>query len=237
MFSKIIKEYITHGSEETNLEYKGPMIWSKKAKKSKDRIPNLKIIRSILAMSNQPDGGVIVIGVKEKKNGEFTPVGMGKKSYDSFKYDLISNEIKNYCSPEVRFTLKRDVVKIKGKNRRFVVIQVSESKEFPVICTRYELYDKSKPPFSKNVLLRENAIYVRSKSPIGSREIASVHEWQELIFRIMDKSRRELLRRMPCADYILEEKGKKEHIKEKSRKTKKSVDSTRKFDAQLKGVK
>lgn len=231
MFSEVLKQYITRGNEETSLEYKGPMPWKTKVKEHKDKIPKVKIIQAILAMANHPNGGVVVVGVKEKKNGEFVPVGLSKRQYDSFKLDHISNEIKNYCSPPVQFKMTRNFMEIKGKKKRFVVFQVSESKEFPVICAQKFLYNKAKADYGDNILLRENAIYIRSRSPIGSREIQNIHEWQELIYRIMERSRRELLRRMPCAEYMQD--GKKEASTKKERETKK-VDS-KKFKDQLKG--
>lgn len=229
MFPQELQEYITHGREETHIEYKASMKWAKKCRRKEDKVANLKIAKAMLAMSNNPNGGVIVIGEKEKGNGEFRPIGVNKKNYDSFKYDDISRYVKAISSPQVQFKVTRDTMEIDGKERRFVVIQVLESSEFPVICIKMEKYDDLKDAYGGNLLLRENAIYIRSKAPIESREISSVQEWQELIYRIIEKSKRELLKRMPCFDYFRE--------KEKKRKIKKVVEKkilreTAKFERQ-----
>lgn len=223
MFTQELKEYITHGREETHIEYKASLRWTKKPKKRKDVIAIFKIAKAMLAMSNHPNGGVIVVGEKEKGNGEFKPTGMSKTNYDSFKYDDISRYVKGLSSPQVQFTITRGVMSIDEKDRRFVIIQVTESSEFPVICTKTERYDESRPADRKNIALRENTIYIRAKSPIESREISNVEEWRELIYRIMEKSKSELLRRMPCSKYI----------KDKEPAEKKAIESSPKFQKQL----
>lgn len=211
MFSKELTEYIMHGKEETYLEYKTSMKWTKRPRRAGDKIVNATIIRALLAMSNHPNGGVIVIGQREKDNGEFTPIGVGKAKHDSFKYDDMSRYIKARCAPQVQFKVDRNTATINGKLKRFVIIQVTESSEFPVIATKLIKRNDSEGAYPENILLRENAIYIRAKSPIESKEISTVQEWQELIYRIMEKSRKNLLKRMPCFEYI-----------EKSKQTKKS---------------
>lgn len=214
MFSQELREYITHGREESHIEYKASMKWIKKPRTNQDRAAIFKVVKAMLAMANNPNGGVIVIGEREKGNGEFAPTGVSKEVYDSYKYDDISRYIKGISDPQVQFKITRDEMEINKKKKRFIIIQVTESVEFPIICTRTELYDKSKPPYSDNVVLRENVIYIRTKAPIESREIANVQEWRELIYRIMEKSRKELLKRMPCFDYM-KEKARKETEKDK----------------------
>lgn len=231
MFPQELKEYITHGKEETYLEYKSTMKWARKPREKKDKIANIKIIKAMLAMSNNPYGGVVVIGEKEKDNGEFKPTGISKVNFDSFKYDDISRCIKEISSPQVQFKITRDTMKIDGKERRFVIIQITESSEFPVICLKTEKYDESRPSCGDNLLLRENVVYIRSKSPIESREISSTQEWQELIYRIVEKSKRGLLRRMPCSEYIEVKKTKVKKAKIVKAKIKSDI---KKFETQLK---
>lgn len=202
MFSQELKEYILHGKEETYLEYKGSLKWVKKPRKKIDIINKYTIVKAMLAMSNHPGGGVIVIGEKEKGNGEFRPIGIGKEAYDSFKYDDIARFIKNICSPQIQFKITRDSDVIDGKNLRFVIMQVSETLEIPLICTKLIKYNDSKPAYPDNILLRENAIYIRPKSPIESREISNEQEWRELIGRKMENSKKELLKKMPCFEYL-----------------------------------
>jgi len=231
MFLEEIIEYIIHGKEETYLEYKASIKWFKKPRKNKDKVANAKIIRTILAMANNQNGGVIVIGGKEKRNGEITPLGISKTNSDSFKYDDMSRYIRTICSPQVQFKITRDTLNVNGTIRRFVVIQVTESQEFPVVSTKLIRYNDAEAAYPDNVLLRQNAIYIRSKSPIESREISTMQEWQELIYRTMDKSKRELLKRMPCSEYIQEQQRKPLEIKVKDNI---KIEEQTKFEGQLK---
>jgi len=202
MFSQELTGYISHGKEETYLEYKSSMRWANKTKNKEDKITKYTIVKAMLAMSNHRDGGVVVIGEKEIGNGEFRPVGISKMNYDSFKYDDISRYLKGICQPQIEFKITRDKLSLNGKDTFFVIIQIAEAKETPVICTKTILYDDSNPALGNNVLLRENCIYIRPKSPIESREISSVQEWRDLISRILDNNREELLRRMPCSEFF-----------------------------------
>lgn len=228
MFSEELKEYITHGKEETHIEYKDSMRWSKKPEKNKDKIVIFKIIRAMLAMANHTNGGVIVIGEKEKGNGEFNPVGISKANSDSFKYDDISRYLKGISSMPIQFKIDRDTMSIDGRERRFVIIQIAESTEIPIICIKSEKYDETKQSYGDNIALRENAIYIRSKSPIESREISSVAEWKDLIDRVIEKSRKEQLKKMPCYEFI-RDKGKKEELV-----TQKKTETSPEFQKQLK---
>jgi len=218
MLEQILQGYITHGREETYLEYKSSRKWFTKQPKDKHKVSNLEIVKAMLAMSNHLSGGVIVIGEKEKGNGEFKPTGVNKVNSDSFKYDDISRYLKGFSNPQLQFKVTRDAMEINGKKKKFVVIQVTESLEFPVICTKAAKYNNSQGFHSDNILLRENAIYIRSKSPIESREISSVQEWRELIYITMKRSERELLKKMPCFEYLDEKKKKKPEEKELIRK-------------------
>lgn len=228
MFSEELKEYITHGKEEIHIEYKDSMRWPRKPKNNKDKIVVFKIIRAMLAMANHANGGVMVIGEREKGNGEFSPIGTSKVNSDSFKYDDISRYLKGLSSAPIQFKIDRDTMSIGGKERRFVVIQVAESIELPIICIRSEKYDEARPFCGDNIALRENAIYIRSKSPIESREISSVDEWKDLISRVMEKSRKEQLKKMPCYEFIQDKKGKNELA------TQKKIETSPEFQKQLK---
>jgi len=192
MFSEeIINNYITHGNEEINLEYKNSMNWT-------NRNCKFEIIRVILAMSNNSDGGVIVLGVEDKT---FKPVGMNEGDYNSFKHDLVADKLKNYCDPVVEFDLLSDTAIIEGEEKKFVVIQVKENIEL-TICIKSEKNNPSIDMLPANIALRENAVYIRSKTPIGSREPKDSTEWRKLIEKTVEKNKNELLKRLPCADFV-----------------------------------
>lgn len=189
MFSEEHYNYIVHGSEETNIEYKDSMNWSERSTK-------LKLLCAMLAMSNQKDGGVIVFGVKEDAEKNCTPAGMSELDFNTFNHDHVAQYIQGRSEPVMEFDLIADVAAIDGEERRFVLVQVRESAD-PTICTRTEYRREDIRQFHTNLALRANAVYIRSKSPIGSREIASTHEWRELINRLVEKNQDDLIRRIP----------------------------------------
>lgn len=184
MLSPELQQYVLHGKEERNIEYKDSMSWS-------DNGCKLKILKAALAMANHFNGGVIVVGVKQKGNS-FTPVGLSKTVYSSFVHDYIAQFINERADPKIQLTITCDemnVVSASGrkKSRRFCIIQVAESRELPVISTRQVLYDDAVKAFPKNICTRPSAIYIRAGSPVESREINNQEEWRELLRRCIEK--------------------------------------------------
>ena len=179
MFSEELRQFILHGNEEVNLEYKESMSWHR-------RMTKLKLMKAMLAMSNTKDGGVIVIGVKEKSNS-YVPEGMKDKHFSSYNYDHLGTCVSNYSDPKVGFKLTCDVISIDGEDKKFCIIQVAEALELPVSCEKTEFCNTDIPSRLRNVCLRKAAIYIRSKAPIGSKEITDSEEWRELLIRCIIK--------------------------------------------------
>lgn len=180
-------EYLYNGKEETYLEYKGDVSWSDRAKK-------FEIIQTIFALSNERDGGVIVIGVKDDGHLE----GLAEENYNSYSHDHINQYLVNKCNQSVGCKVDKFeyLDNDDGVLKKFVFIQVSESKEFPLIYTSgNELIKEGVGSFSGNIGLRAGALYIRNKLDIGNKEISSTQEWQELIERTYKKYEQETLRR------------------------------------------
>lgn len=115
---------ILNGREERNLEYKRSIGWNNAESKA-------KIARTILGMSNIRDGGAIVIGVTQ--SGEsFTPDGISLADLESFTQDTVSEWVNLYADPFVELTVSRTW----QENIPFVVIQVAEFPEIPVVCKK-----------------------------------------------------------------------------------------------------
>jgi hypothetical protein len=193
MYSDDIKSFIIRGSENPGLEYKDSMNW-------KHWETKLKVIRAMLAMANHIRGGVIVLGVKESC-GRFDPQGMILDDFNSFNYDSIGRVIRKYSDPLVEFDFLADTIEIESQERRFIVIQVKESIE-PTICIKYGLKNKEVGHHPQNICLRENAVYIRSKAPIESREVATLGEWRELINRCVEKNKEELFFKINQLDLL-----------------------------------
>lgn len=161
---------ITAGREGRNLEYKQSMSWNDPSTKA-------NITRAILAMSNIRDGGAIVLGVEERSDGTFEPIGMNPADADTFDYDEVASYVAEYADPYVQFSLDR--VEYEGKI--FIVIQVKEFEEVPVICKKS----------GKN--LCRGKIYTRTRRMPESAEVSSQSEMREIIDMAVEKGIRRLL--------------------------------------------
>jgi predicted HTH transcriptional regulator len=158
MINQEFIEWIEHGREERNIEYKGDISWE-------DAKVKAIITKSILAMCNIKDGGVIVIGIH--KNGEiYEPNGLTKTNYDSFKQDDVSAYVNEFADPYVEITLRQ----IEYNSKYFIIIQIFEFSELPVIC---------KKDGSKN--LKRGGIYTRPRRKIESTLVPGQVEMREII--------------------------------------------------------
>ena len=162
-------DIILHGREERNIEYKESVPWG-------DADIKAKLTRAALAMSNIRDGGYIVIGV-EQAGDAFTPTGMKQEDFDSFNQDHVSAHINNYADPFAEVT----VTKQEHEGNRFVIIQVAEFSEIPVICKR------------DGLRLRHGAMYTRSRRMNESVEVPTSAEMREIMEAAIEKGFRRLL--------------------------------------------
>lgn len=158
-------EYVYHGREERNLEYKQTMPWGEKATKE-------KITKIVLAMSNLKEGGIIVIGVKEKSDGSFEEIGMDKSDVRGYRQDFVSSYVNKYADPFAEVS----VDKVTNNGKEFVVIQISPFKELPVICKK------------GSDSLRRGAIYIRPRRMIETAEVSTQTEMREIIELAIDKN-------------------------------------------------
>ena len=169
MLDEALLDYlISHGREERNLEYKQSMSWTNIATK-------VKIAKSAMAMANISDGGYIVIGVR--KNGEvYEPEGIQKNHADSFNQDEVMLWINEYADPYVELTVY--LAEIAGKT--FIVIQVQEFDQMPVVCKR-NCED-----------LKRGDIFTRSRRKYETARVGSQNEMREIIDLAVDKQIRRL---------------------------------------------
>jgi len=151
-------ETILHGREERNIEYKSSVSWNNPS-------PRAKLIKSILAMANIRDGGLIVIGVNEEGD-HFKPVGMSGEDFDSYSQDGVSSYVSNYADPFVEVTVN----KVQYDRKKYVAIQVEEFAEFPLICKK-----------DGDEGLRKGAIYTRTRRMHETAEVPSQTEMREII--------------------------------------------------------
>lgn len=150
-------EYVRHGREERNLEYKERLDWSKKEDQH-------KLVKAALAMGNIRDGGVIALGVR----ADGFPVGLAEAEATPFQHDALAPVVNEYAEPysDLTVTVGHDP---DDPDRWFVVIQVREFDEYPVICKR------------DGIDLRRGALYTRSTKMHASAEVSSVAEMKEIL--------------------------------------------------------
>lgn len=112
-FEKLLK-----GKKEAeNLEFKGAMGWDVQS-----------LAKDILAMSNTPSGGVIIVGIEDKT---CQGLGLDEDQLKSFDLETMQDQIRNYADPFVKFSLEKFLY---SDGKRYVIIKVEEFQEIPVIA-------------------------------------------------------------------------------------------------------
>lgn len=172
---------IQYGSETRKDEFKPPMGWFKT-----NRTKKFGLVRTALAMTNTPGGGLIYIGISQRRDRRKGVVserrGVNDKQYRSFNNpDDIGRFFRGKSNHSIEFALYGGSVTLKGRDKKFVVMQIFESKSYiPVICTW------SNPSSKQHCRLAKDAIYIRSiVEPIESKRISSQEEWEEMIRRLL----------------------------------------------------
>lgn len=163
-------ELIRHAREERNLEYKCGGSWTDL---------RFRIIKAVLALANIPDGGVVVVGLR--KEGEtYHPDGVHSADCDTFTQDDVSVLVNEYADPFAEVTVSH----VAHEGRQFVVIQVREFEEHPVVCK------KDGPG------LRRGAIYTRPRRKCESVEVPGHVDLREILDRAVERGMRALLGRV-----------------------------------------
>jgi len=163
-------EVLALGYERRNTEFKGPGLRS---------TPHLfaKVVRAVLSMANQQDGGMVVIGV-EDKSGTLTPIGLTNDELATWRFDDVAAGISAYADPFVAIEME-----VRGHEaRRFVVLHIREFETVPVLCRR-DYAD----------VLRPGACYVRTRRKPETSEIPSQTEMRELLDLAVNKGLRKFM--------------------------------------------
>lgn len=152
------------------VEFKGPG-------SSSDRRLFAQVVKAMLGMANRRDGGRVVIGV-EDLGSVLNPIGLDTGQLATWNYDHVADRVAVYADPGVVFDLE-----IKEYNgRSYVVIQVEEFADVPVLCKR--AYDD---------VLRDGACYVRPRRKPETTEIPTYADMRDLLDLATEKAVRRLL--------------------------------------------
>lgn len=180
---------IEAGHETRNTEFKSPFTWGE----DKSLWLQEKVIKAVYGFSNTKDGGNIVIGVAEEINSSPQLVGLSTGELQSFSYDNIKGQIDSFGSSAISFMVK----KAEYNGKCFIVIQVGEFEELPIIC---------KKDSQINGIMRRGDIYCRLLSGNISTDKVAEKEMREIIEMAIDKGNRKLKER----GYILKDAQKVE---------------------------
>ena len=168
--------YIEETSESDKIDTKGPMEW--------DNGPaSAGLAKDIAAFANSKDGGVIVIGKSEDGYGGFILDGISDQQASSFDTTKVADWVNQRFSPPIR--LACHVYPHQGK--KFIVITIDEFSDVPHLCVR-----GVPEPNSKNHLLKEKTIYVRTANAASS-PLGSIEELRALIGLATAKRGQEML--------------------------------------------
>ena len=127
-----------------------------------------------------------MIGIFQKRdrtNGiVFERRGLTSRQFASFNSaDDIARFFNSKSNQVIKFEIFGGEVNFEAINKKFVVIQILESRSFiPVV------YIKDFKPRERHCRLVKDTIYIRPISdPIESRAISSKEEWEEMILRLL----------------------------------------------------
>lgn len=141
----------------------------------------LKVIHSVLGMGNLRDGGLIVIGVSQR-GSEWTLQGISSEDEATYDVDTVTEQIGKFVSPHVNL----DLVLHEYDSENFLVINVHEFDETPLVCKRNGP-DGTKPK------LVAGALYVRPPSKPQTTWIRDAGQMHDLLELAAEKRARRIL--------------------------------------------
>jgi len=162
-----LAEYLSLSHELHGVEFKGP------GPRTSD-VLFAKVARAMLAMVNRREGGVVIIGVAEGPAHKPKLLGVDDGDLATWNFDDLAATLAPIADPAIRFRVSTPM----HGGRYFVCIEVDAFDDVPVICQRRH------PPSARRgepLVLREGAIYVRSRGKPESVEIPSQTEMRELL--------------------------------------------------------
>ncbi len=154
-----LAQLIELGYEQRGVEFKGPGSRS-------DKHFFARVTKAVLGMSNNRDGGIIVLGVAEQDDS-LTPVGLDSEQSATWKYDDTVAGLARFAEPPVNIDLDELVM----EGMTFVALMVHEFDDVPILCAA-----DYQPP-----ILRKGACYVRSRGRRETTEIPTQAEFRELL--------------------------------------------------------
>lgn len=154
-----------------------------------------KVTRAALSMANRRDGGLVIIGLTDA-GGVITPTGLTADELNSWQKDMVADGFAVYCDPPIDF----DLYKPTFEGKQFVVLQVHEFQDRPIVCKkRYEV--NTSKGRANALVLRDGAFYVRSRRKPETIEAAS-EDMRDLIELATEKRLRQYIRMLQAVQLL-----------------------------------
>ena len=172
----LISSVFSGSTETRNVEFKEGFNWEEqRSAKIRD-----ELIKAILAMSNTPGGGTIILGIRtDTKSKKIFPDGLSIKDAQSFtkSSEHIKAIVHGYCQRAIDFDLQIEPHQ-EDDNMRFVVFRVVEFIKWPIVTIKAS---KTKEDNDKKNVIEDRAIYTRSKLAQWSSIKAGPQEIEDII--------------------------------------------------------
>ena len=158
--------------ESRSVEFKESTSWEK---------IKIKLVRTLLAMGNLRDGGVVIVGVSERE-GKWNLTGITEHDLETYDPDIIKDTVAKYGDPPT----KVDVVLVRySDGNDYLAIQAHEFDSAPIVCKR-------NGPDGPN-LLRMGEFYIRPLGKPRTIKVASAEDMHDLLELAAEKRARMFL--------------------------------------------
>lgn len=139
-----------------------------------------KLVRTVLAMANLRDGGIVIIGASESGD-RWDLGGISDEHLATYAVDDVVDAIHRFASPAVKSVM---VLVPYRNSRNFLVLQVFEFDDTPIVCRR------DGPPDSG---LKQGTVYVRPAGLARTTEVRSADQMHDLLELAAEKRARRIL--------------------------------------------
>lgn len=140
-----------------------------------------RLIKTIMAMGNLRDGGVIIIGASERED-DWELTGISQEHLTTYDVDNITDAINIYASPPMQV----EIVRVKYSNDQiFLALHAKEFEYFPYVCN-------SNSPARIGVL-REGEVYIRPPGKPQTKKVTNALEMADLLELAAEKRARSMI--------------------------------------------
>jgi hypothetical protein len=164
--------------EHRNVDFKAASSWA-----GEDRA---KLTADILAMSNTPGGGLLIVGVAENAAKRLELPGLDDAQVRSFDTTDVASFVNQYAEPQARLTVEKPIV----EGHAIVLVRVEEFSETPLIATR--ALDYTDRSGKQRTAFPAGAVLIRTKAA-QTTVIKSAEDMRDLVKRAVLKSKDDLL--------------------------------------------